>query len=156
MFRPWFVKRYKQRWYMVGMKERGNDVRTYALDRVKEMQVLAEHFEMPDVRPDDIFENLIGITSSKAEVRDVRIQTTPTQAKYFRALPFHPTQQETICDKYSIFSYRLKLNYELVHELLGYGDSIKVLEPKELRLMVTEQRRSMLRLYEESDPVPEE
>ena len=156
VFRPWFVKRYKQRWYMVGMKERSNDVRTYALDRVKEMQMLPERVDMPDVRPDDIFENLIGITSSRADVRDVRIQTTPTQAKYFRALPFHHTQQETIGDNYSIFAYRLKLNYELVHELLGYGDSLKVLEPKELRLMVAEQARSMLKFYEDPESFPGE
>ena len=98
---------------MVGMKERSNDVRTYALDRVKEMQMLPERFDMPDVRPDDIFENLIGITSSRADVRDVRIQTTPTQAKNISGpSPFHHTQQETIGDNYSIFAYRLKLNYE--------------------------------------------
>ena len=36
VFHPYFVKRYKQRWYMIGLKEKSKDVRTYALDRVKE------------------------------------------------------------------------------------------------------------------------
>ncbi len=152
-FLPCFVKRYKQRWYMIGIREKSGDVRTYALDRVQEMQVLNEHFEMPGLNPSTFFENLIGITSSKADVRTVRIMTTPTQAKYFRALPFHSTQEETLHDSYSVFSYRLKLNYELVHELLSFGDSLKVLAPRELVMMITDQLRSSLRMYD-NDTIP--
>lgn len=152
-FLPCFVKRYKQRWYMIGIREKSGDVRTYALDRVQQMQVLNEHFEMPDLNPATFFENLIGITSSKAEVRTVKIMTTPTQAKYFRALPFHSTQEETLHDSYSVFTYRLKLNYELVHELLSFGDSLKVLAPRELVVMVTDQLNSTLRMYDK-DIIP--
>lgn len=153
-FQPCFVKRYKQRWYMIGIREKTRDVRTYALDRVKEMNGLTDTFDMPDLNPEDFFRNLIGITSSKADVRTVKIMTTPTQAKYFRALPFHSTQQETICDHYSIFTYRLKLNYELVHELLSFGDALKVLTPRELVIMVTDQLRGALTLYDNPDMVP--
>lgn len=138
---------------MIGIREKSGDVRTYALDRVQEMQVLNEHFEMPGLNPSTFFENLIGITSSKADVRTVRIMTTPTQAKYFRALPFHSTQEETLHDSYSVFSYRLKLNYELVHELLSFGDSLKVLAPRELVMMITDQLRSSLRMYD-NDTIP--
>lgn len=153
-FLPCFVKRYKQRWYMIGIREKSGDVRTYALDRVKEMQAINEDFHMPDLSPATFFENLIGITASKADVRNVKIMTTPTQAKYFRALPFHHTQQETLHDDYSIFTYRLKLNYELVHELLSFGDSLKVLAPKELQLMITQQLRQTLALYDNTEAVP--
>lgn len=147
-FRPYFVKRYKQRWYMVGLREKSGDIRTYALDRVTALEALAETFEMPeDMTPARFFENMVGITVSKAPIRTVRIRVTPTQAKYFRALPFHETQQEELHDSYSIFTYRLKLNYELVHELLSYGDSVKVLEPRELILMLTDQLRDTLALY---------
>jgi predicted DNA-binding transcriptional regulator YafY len=155
-FRPYFVKRYKQRWYMVGLREKSEDIRTYALDRVMDLSLLDETFDMPDITPGPFFENLIGITSSKAGVRTVRIKATPTQAKYFRALPFHATQQEVLHDDYSIFSYRLKLNYELVHELLSYGDAVQVLEPKELILMMTSQLRGTLSLYENPSENPVE
>lgn len=154
MFHPYFVKRYKQRWYMIGLKESAHDIRTYALDRVKEMTAVPEHFDMPDITPEPFFSNLIGITESKAQVKTVKIMTTPVQAKYFRALPFHHSQEETIHDRYSIFTYRLKLNYELVHELLSFGSSLKVLEPKELILMVTDQLRDTLALYDSPDNLP--
>lgn len=148
VFHPWLVKRYKQRWYMLGYKEKSRDVRTYALDRIKEMTASMEHFELPKhFDPETYFGHIVGVTSSKADVRDVRIRTTPTQAKYFRALPLHHTQSEEIHDEYSIFSYRLKLNYELVHEIMGFGSSVTVLDPPELRLMVTTALRETLDNY---------
>lgn len=154
VFHPYFVKRYKQRWYMIGLKEKSDDIRTYALDRVKKMITLSEKFVMPPVTPEPFFSNLIGITESKAEVRTVRIMTTPTQAKYFRALPFHSTQDEQTADRYSIFSFQLKINYELVHELLSFGDSLKVLEPPELVAMMRNQLRDTLRYYDDPGSIP--
>lgn len=154
VFHPYFVKRYKQRWYMIGLKEKGGDIRTYALDRVKKMTTLADKFEMPDITPDPFFSNLIGVTESKAPVRTVKIITTPRQAKYFRALPFHSTQEEQINDRYSIFTYRLKINYELVHELISYGNALKVIEPRELVTMITEELRSTISLYDNPDALP--
>lgn len=84
-------------------------------------------------------------------MKRVKIITSPTRAKYFRALPFHSTQQEEITDSYSIFTYRLKLNYELVHELLSYGSSVKVLEPPELVSMVKAELQQTLNLYNKDD-----
>ena len=149
IFQPYFLKRYKQRWYMIGLKEKGNSIRTYALDRVKEMQLVRENFEKPgSITLEEMFGNIVGVTISKAPVRIVKLKTTPIQAKYFRALPLHPSQSEETHDNYSIFTYKLQLNYELAHEILSLGDSVKVLEPKELELMVVNQLREALKQYE--------
>lgn len=149
-FHPYFLKRYKQRWYMIGKRVKSNDLRTYALDRVKAMQVSGEHFELPEgLSASHIFGNILGVTSSKADERTVKLKATRTQAKYFRALPLHSSQKEELTDTdYSIFSYRLKLNYELVHELMSLGDGIKVLEPKELKVMITSELRKALDQYD--------
>lgn len=151
-YEPYFLKRYKQRWYMIGLKEKGGDIRTYALDRVKEVKTLDEPFVKPaDLELNDLFGNIVGVTSSKADVRTVRLQATPTQAKYFRALPLHPSQDEALHDDYSVFTYRLKLNYELAHEILSLGDAVKVLDPPELKAMVVMQLKSALQQYEGGD-----
>lgn len=149
-FHPYYLKRYKQRWYMLGHKPGASGLRTYALDRVKRMELLGERYEFPDnldIR--QVFGNIIGVTSSKAEVRTVKLQATRTQAKYFRALPLHPSQKEELTgDEYSVFTYRLQLNYELVHEIMGLGDEVKVLEPRELRLMVADELKKALDQYQ--------
>lgn len=152
-YSPYFLRLYKQRWYMIGLKEGDHNspshgIRTYALDRVKAMRLTGEKFKMPKgVTPEAYFNDIIGISSSHASVRDVVIRATPTQAKYLRALPLHHTQQEQLHQDYSIFSYRLKLNYELVHELLGMGAEVTVLQPQELRVMLTEEIRRLADVY---------
>lgn len=149
IFQPYFLKRYKQRWYMIGLKEKGNSIRTYALDRIREMQVVRETFEKPgSITLEQLFANIVGVTTSKAPVRTVKLKATPTQAKYFRALPLHSSQEEEMHDEYSIFSYQLQLNYELAHEILALGDAVKVLEPRELQIMVTNQLRDALAQYQ--------
>ena len=136
---------------MLGRKEKVAGLKTYALDRVKSLVILDRKYEMPeDIDSNDVFGSIIGITSSKAEVRTVKLRVSRTQAKYFRALPLHHSQTEELTgDDYSVFTYRLKLNYELVHEIMALGDAVKVLEPRELRLMVVEEFRKALLQYEE-------
>lgn len=154
MFRPYFLRLYKQRWYMIGLKESDDmampsrGIRTYALDRVKEMIITGREFEVPEgITPDDFFGDIIGVSSSHAEARTVRIRTTPTQAKYLRALPLHTSQSEQMHQDYSIFTYRLKLNYEVVHELLSLGAEVEVLDPPELRAMLITEIRRLAELY---------
>ena len=150
IFHPYFLKRYKQRWYMIGLKEKGESVRTYALDRVKDMQIIQETFEKPgSISLEEMFGNIVGVTTSKAPVRTVKLKTTSIQAKYFRALPLHSSQTEETHDEYSIFTYQLQLNYELAHEILSLGDSVKVLEPPELRAMVLTQLKDALSQYDD-------
>ncbi|MDE5808380.1 MAG: WYL domain-containing protein [Muribaculaceae bacterium] len=155
IFHPYFVKRYKQRWYMIGLKEAAGSIRTYALDRVKEMKILSKPFVMPEeITHASLFGNLIGVTSSQAPVRVVKLMTDTTQAKYFRALPFHASQSEEIHDAYSIFTFKLKLNYELVHEILSFGNSVKVLQPRELEVMVRNELETTLALYDTAGSIP--
>lgn len=148
-FHPYFIKRYKQRWYMIGKRVKSGDLRTYALDRIKAMTTREERYTVPEgLSLQSIFGNILGVTSSKAEERTVRLRATRTQAKYFRALPLHSSQKEEITGAdHSIFTYRLKLNYELVHELMSLGDGVKVLEPKELQLMVKNELQKALEQY---------
>lgn len=148
IFHPYFLKRYKQRWYVIGLKEKGNSIRTYALDRIKEAKIIDETFEMPgSLTMEQMFGNIVGVTTSQAPVRTVKLKATLTQAKYFRALPLHPSQSEEIHDEFSIFTYRLKLNYELVHDILALGEAVQVIEPVELKTMVVNELKNTLSQY---------
>ena len=158
-FYPYFLKRYKQRWYMIGKREKSNDIRTYALDRVKRIETTGKHFQVPEgISMTDIFGSILGVTSSKADERTVKLQATRTQTKYFRALPLHKSQVEEITgEDYSVFRYRLKLNYELVHELMSLGDGVKVLAPRELQIMLKNELEKALRQYDTpASPLPDD
>lgn len=134
---------------MIGFQEKRKSIRTYALDRIKELQLIQEKFEKPgSVTLEQLFGNIVGVTTSEADIKTVELKTTPTQAKYFRALPLHPSQNEAIHDDFSIFTYQLKLNYELAHEILSFGDAVKVIAPPELKAMVVTQLKDTLAQYQ--------
>lgn len=147
LFSPFFLKLYKQRWYMFGLKDDGSH-RTYALDRVTEMEITSNKFKRPaGWNVADVFGNIIGITLNKGPVRDIVIQTNLTRAKYLRALPLHHSQMEEVHDFYSVFHYRLKINYELVSELMAMGPDVTVIAPRELQIMLMDRLRSTIENY---------
>ncbi len=147
---PYFIKIFRQRWYMTGRNVADNAIKTYALDRMDSVEMTDGSFELPDdFDPEMYFHDSFGIMSSKGKTRNVVLRVEPRQAKYFRALPLHHSQNETIHDNYSIFTYKLKLTYDFVQELLSYGPKVTVVEPAELRAMITENLTASLKNYEQ-------
>lgn len=69
VFHPYLVRLYKQRWYMVGYKEKSKEIRTYALDRVVEMRIMAESFQLPEeIDPASFYDNYVGVTIGESDV----------------------------------------------------------------------------------------
>lgn len=149
---PYFLKIFRQRWYLTGRNVEQNTIKTYALDRISEMTTLSDEFEIdPTFDFEEYFRYSFGIVSSKAKPRHIAIRTDPEQAKYFRALPLHPSQDEVIHDRYSIFYYDMRITPDLVSELLSYGERIEVLQPSELRAMMSSHLENALKYYKQPD-----
>lgn len=130
--RPYCVKYFKQRWYMLGDSDLG--LRIYSLDRFVDMEELEEHFEIPKgFDAEEYFGNYFGVIIGE-EPEDVKIRVVPDQVKYFRTLPLHGSQRETVQeDGSSVFSYHIAPTLDFVQEILSHGADVEVLEPAELR-----------------------
>lgn len=149
---PYFLKIFRQRWYVTGRVVSDRAVKTYALDRMSDVKLLTEDYVIPDdFDATTYFRDSYGIVVNQGEVKDVVLKVEPRQAKYFRALPLHHSQQETVNDGYSLFSYRLKLSDDFVQELLSYGPKVTVIKPTELRVIVTNSLRESLKNYENDE-----
>ncbi|MCM1482823.1 MAG: WYL domain-containing protein [Muribaculaceae bacterium] len=145
---PYFLKIFRQRWYITGRNIRENMVKTYALDRMTEVRITTESFEMPaDFDAADYSRHSFGIVFSHGEPRKVTLRVDPRQAKYFRALPLHHSQSEMVTDGYSIFTYYLRLTPDFVQELLSYGPRVTVVGPPELRAMMIQNLKESLDNY---------
>ena len=146
---PYFVKIFKQLWYVIGMNVKEGQIKTYALDRISHLNLLQETFSLPeDLNPSEFFKDCFGIITNKNSAKRIVLRVEPTQAKYFRALPLHPSQQEEIHDNYSIFSYMMRITYDLKEELMSHGASIEVLEPKELKALIRTELEQALKNYQ--------
>lgn len=145
---PYFLKLFRQRWYVTGYVSADNKIKTYALDRMHNVKSLREQFVMPeDFDSAEFIRDSFGIVFSQGDVKQVEIKTDSRQAKYFRALPLHHSQSEMLHDAYSIFYYKLKLTPDFVQELLSYGPRIKVVSPPELKAMMVENLTQALNNY---------
>ena len=146
---PYFVKIFKQLWYVIGLNVKDNQIKTYALDRMSQLNLLQETFDMPhNIDPSDFFKDCFGIITNKNSAKRIILRVEPTQAKYFRALPLHHSQQEEVHDHYSVFTYKMRITYDLKEELMSHGASIEVLEPKELKLLIRDELEKALKNYQ--------
>lgn len=145
---PFFVKIFKQLWYVIGYNVIDKKIKTYALDRMKDVVIMDETFPMSeDFEPEQFFADCYGITTNQDGPKRIVIKAEPTQAKYLRALPLHHSQQEEIHDDFSIFSYCMRNTYDLRERLLSHGSSIIVLEPPELKAQIVNELKKSLENY---------
>jgi len=149
-FEPHFVKLFRQRWYMVGVRVSDGELRTYALDRITQMSITHTMFNMPEQpTAKEYFADLFGITQSHAPATHIKIKVNLRTTKYIRALPLHGSQWEEPFSDFSIFHYDMKLTDDLVRHLLSMGSDIEVLEPRALRLMIVQNLKETLAHYEQ-------
>ena len=133
---------------MVGMNVEQKKIKTYALDRIVRMNLQTDTFTPdPTVNASEYFRYAFGIVVGQGTVRTVSLKVDPRQAKYFRALPLHASQEEYVHDRYSIFKYKLRLSDDFVEQLLSYGARVEVMEPRELRVRIVRELESALCNY---------
>lgn len=144
--RPYCVKYFKQRWYLLGDSDLG--LRIYSLDRFVDMEELEEHFEIPKgFDAEEYFGNYFGVIIGE-KPEDVKIRVVPDQVKYFRTLPLHGSQRETVQeDGSSVFSYHIAPTFDFVQEILSHGADVEVLEPAELRESIADSVAGMASRY---------
>jgi predicted DNA-binding transcriptional regulator YafY len=136
IFHPYLLKEYRNRWYAFGYAEDSEDLRTYALDRIK--SIVAEprkDFRKPAKPPKEYFRDVIGVTRFEdTEPWKVVLKFSKHQAPYILTQPMHESQkvvQKT--DEYTIISLNVHPSPELEIIILGWHSEVEVLEPLQLR-----------------------
>ncbi len=146
---PYFLKLFRQRWYLIGRNTAEARVKTYALDRIRNAVMVPETFtDDPSFDVEGYFRDAFGIVVTQSEPKKIVLRVNPKQAKYFRALPLHHSQTETVSDSFSLFTYKMMVTEDFMAELLSYGPAVTVLEPPELRAMVRDSLSKSLSQYE--------
>lgn len=131
---PYALKVFKRRWYLLG-KYGESRLKIYALDRMSNMDIEFNKFELPEnFSAEAFFSTCFGIIVGNEEPQHIRLKVTAWQAHYLHTLPLHHSQKEVEhTDDYTVFSYFLRPTFDFIQELLTIGDNIEVLEPKKLR-----------------------
>ena len=127
-----------------GLRE---DVRIFALDRIKKLEMTDETFETPeDFNVDDFMKSSFGVF--QGESVHVRIWFAAEIAEYIREKIWHETQTiESLPDGAIIFEAEVAGIAEIKFWLLKWGAKARVIEPEALRQAILAEAEAMARNY---------
>lgn len=145
---PQFLKEYNNRWFLFCAKDK--KVINLALDRIQEITILEhEVYEDKKIDPDRYFREVIGVTvSEKHRARNIVFFVDKHNAPYVKTKPFHKSQ--VIVEEKedgTVFKICVQFNYEMERLLLGFGESITILQPERLRQRMVEKFTRALKKY---------
>jgi predicted DNA-binding transcriptional regulator YafY len=146
---PYLLREFSYRWYLVGWNAFKNQLRTYALDRIRAVDVLDDlAYRHADFSAAAYFKYSIGIIAPSGAPALVKLAVQRNQAQYLITRPWHHSQniQEESEDEV-VFSFRLHPTYEFKSLILGLGKDARVLEPDSLRDEMRGELEQMLKAY---------
>ncbi len=147
---PYALKEFKNRWYILAKDSKDGNIKSFALDRLKNLEITNRTFEFPKTyNIEENYHYCFGIISpNDEEPQEIILSFDPFQGKYIKTLPLHDTQQ-VLVDTEDELQIKLKLfvTYDLIMELLSFGDKMKVLEPKSLAKEIKEAHQKAVSQY---------
>jgi len=153
VYYPYLLKEYRNRWFLIAKPKKGKTLATLALDRMVDVQEMAANgfVEYDGVDFERYYADTIGVTKSgRDRGRKVVLWLHPRHAPYVLTKPLHASQELVKQDETgTIICICVVLNFELERELLGFGEAIKVLSPRDLQQRVVKRIAQMQALYNE-------
>ena len=147
---PYALKEFKNRWYIMAKDSTDDHIKSFALDRLTNLDITRQKFLYPDnYNIEKIYRYCFGIISpNNTEPQDIILSFDPLQGKYIKTLPLHETQ-EVLVDNDEEIKIKLKLclTHDLLMELLSYGDTMKVIASESLAKQIKEAHEKAFRQY---------
>jgi predicted DNA-binding transcriptional regulator YafY len=144
---PYTLALYEFGLYLIGYSHGAGALRTFALERIKSIELTDEQFEIPkSFSLADRMNQGFGLIENPPQ--EVRIQFSPDVAHLLKERQYHPTQRLTSLRNGGVL---LRMNVgvadELVAWVLSWGAAAKVLSPPDLIKPVAVQLNAAQKLY---------
>jgi predicted DNA-binding transcriptional regulator YafY len=143
-YKIWF---FDGSFYLIGHCRLKNEVRVFAIDRIKMHTLTAESFDLPDdFNVEDFMHSSFGVFQGKPV--KVRIHFSADVAGYVREKIWHVSQKIFEQDDGSIlFEVEVAGTEEIKLWVMRWGSKACVLEPAELREQIQSEASGMLVMY---------
>ncbi len=136
IYYPYLLKEYRNRWFLIVKSKHKNGLLNLALDRILDLTAIPgepwQAYEGVDF--ERYYDDVIGVTKSEHNRPSlITLQFDRATAPYIITKPLHPSQTvEKEDDNGIIIKIRVVINFELEKEILGFGEQVKVLSPRNL------------------------
>lgn len=146
--RPYAVKEFAKRWYLVAWCMERKAVRVYGLDRIMNLEITGNTFKMPkNFDVDEKFATSFGIYIPEGKGQTIVFRTTHKEANFLRDLPLHSSQKEIKSDEHVYFEIFVCPNDALIMEFCKHGARLEVMSPENVREAVAAEFRKAADLY---------
>ena len=147
---PYALKEFKNRWYVLANDLKDKKVKSFALDRLSELEITKKKFQLPnDFNVNEHFKYCFGIISpNEHKPQEVILSFEPFQGKYIKTLPLHESQvilkdnEEELLIRLTLF-----ITHDFFMEILSFGDNVKVIKPDSLITDLKKAYENALKLY---------
>jgi len=147
---PYGLKEFKNRWYLLAKDIKDDHVKSFALDRLTNLEITRKPFERSKTYSvEESYRYCFGIISPNDMLpEEVVLSFEPVQGKYIKSLPLHETQQVAI-DNEDELQVKLKIciTHDFIMELLSFGANMKVLKPKTLTWAIKNAHMDAVKQY---------
>jgi len=138
-------------WYLVAFCHRNEETRLFRIDRIRGLEQTGQTFSSPT---DYSYEEYMGAAwqMERGEEFSFSIRFFSRSARFVRETNFHPSQE--IIEEPGgtvIFTAKACSLRSILRWILTFGDEAEVLEPPELRAMVTKTMTAGLERYSETN-----
>ncbi len=137
---PQLLKEFNNRWFLLALNHKRKIRTTFALDRIVSLETPEHSIQYIDqaIDGDEYYKDVVGVTVlEKINPTLIKFRVDKRNAPYVITKPFHNSQviiSEN--NQGTTFGIKVQINFELERLILGFGDSIEILEPKRLRTRI--------------------
>jgi len=144
---PYHIANLQGEWYVIAWCHRAKELRQFGIPQIQQTELTAATFEMPDdFDPEKLFGDVFGRFVLGEKAQKVRLRFEKAVAWRVMTHPWHAKQKIKKLPGGDIeLSFRSVGLYEISRWVLGWGHSVKVLEPASLKKMVRDEIRLMAR-----------
>lgn len=154
---PYLLKEYNNRWFVLGKPHVEDRLLTLALDRIMDIDYNFNlDYQKRQLDADAYYKDTIGVTvMAEDSVQQITLRVDRSNAPYVLTKPFHSSQRVVERHKGGDITFEIEvhINFELERLILGFGDSIEVLSPSELRERIKRKLQRAFGKYLEKDKI---
>ena len=143
------LKEYRNRWYLISYDLVKDRITTYALERMRNLELSEEKVVKPHTfNPTDFFRYSVGISTSESAPEIVEFTASEIASKYLETQPLHHSQQVVkSTQKGTVFQLEVFVSEELIRSILSFGGEITVHQPPSLAEEIKTRLGEMVRNY---------
>jgi predicted DNA-binding transcriptional regulator YafY len=148
---PQRLVHYRNNWYLDAWCHLRNDIRSFALDAMREVAMIPGNVkDVSDKELDEVLKSGYGIFSGK-KVQWATLRFTPERARYVALEEWHPKQRARWeRDGRYILDVPFSAENELTMDILKFGPDVEVIAPPSLRTSIAKYAEATTHRYADS------